>query len=244
VGLALAVRCTPFSASVASTAAGPDGGPDATGGASWPCGSPFCDDFERDSVPHGDWTLDVSGGEIEIDPTQSYITPHRSLRAHVGLGGGATPRRALLSSPYQNAKHVRCSFSLLVNDPGPTANTIDLFVVNAMGGNRPNPSSMRFGTSGNLFQVRQDVSLVDGGCECPTKNVYFGSVTPDAGRSRWRAVTLDTTLTQTTVTVDDFNQTYPFEVFPFDRAQLEIGIVDFGDDTADFNIDDLACEID
>jgi hypothetical protein len=212
---------------------------------SWACGRPICDDFERDTVAHGDWTVDLDSGTLDLDPDRSDETPHRSLRARVGSGGGQGARSALLSGPFQNAHRVRCSFSLLINDPGPKENDIDLFLIKATGVGRPGTSSMRFGTFGTIFGIRLDAEQPDGSCHCPTAEpFYFGSITPpDPSKSLWRKVSIDTTMDQATVTIDDYNQTFSFESFPLQEAQIEIGIYDYGSGTADFSFDDLACQV-
>jgi hypothetical protein len=230
-----------------------DGDPDAAGPAdsttssvTWDCGAPICDDFERDAAAHDEWTVELDGGYMEMDPNHSNATPYRALHVHVGTESGPNTRSALLSNAFHKASRVRCSFSVLLNDPGPGPDTIDLLLVSAKGAGRPGISSMRFGVSGTFFSVRQDTIQEDGGCHCPSATpFYFESVkAPAPPKSPWRKVTIDTTMQHTTVAIDDFVKDFDFEAFPLEEARIQIGILDFaGGTTADFDLDDLACTV-
>jgi hypothetical protein len=202
------------------------------------CDADFCESFDEGAVGE-DWDqLDTTGGTLAHDGEERRSAPN-ALKAVVQDASSLTTRTAYLRRALPTSAGVRCEFDILVKGTTSPTHHVDLFQVKSS-----SPAvtgySLRLYLRGNTSWLREDLSLADGGCECPKWSTNFNALP----RDKWTRVTFETTFSEATIAYDG-TTVFKGQIGGLVPSSLGIviGLSTYDMATYDVRYDDLRCRL-
>lgn len=143
-----------------------DGGiAEAAADAGW-CDSTFCDDFDHGAL--GALWTEVRGLDAGLMSLGApAVSPPTALVIEQVDGGSKQQKLPMLVKDLPKGAGLRCSFSVLAEVLPPASNAGDLLVFGFAGGGAFVDNEILLSLDKSGLSLREDVSLLDGGCNCP-----------------------------------------------------------------------------
>lgn len=153
----------PLSGGAPKDAAVGDGSADAEAG--W-CDSTFCDDFDHGALG-ALWTevRGIDAGFMSLGAPA--VSPPNALVIEQIDGGNKQQKLPMLVKDLPKGASLRCSFSVLAEVLPAANNSGDLLTFLFAGGGTFVDNEILLSLDKAGLRLREDVSLLDGGCNCP-----------------------------------------------------------------------------